>query len=56
MKKEDTKRKKCDNLGNNEKEELRKYEKNMHDNLGDDEKEQVRKNEKKERGVNMYRL
>ena len=50
MKKKD-KRKKCHNLNDNEKEELKKYEKNgkkvKRDSLGDDEKEQVRKNDKK---------
>ena len=53
MKKEDNKRKKekCNNLNDNEKEQLKKYEKKgkkvKRDSLGDDEKEQVRKNDKK---------
>ena len=52
MKKEDNKRKieKRDDLGDKEKEQLKKYEKEgkkvKRDSLGDDEKEQVRKNEK----------
>ena len=52
MKKEGSRRKKekRDNLDDNEKEHLKKYEgkgkKVKHDSLGDDEKEQVRKNDK----------
>ena len=53
MKKEDTKRKKerCGNLGDNEKEQVRKYEskgkKGMCDNFEAGEKEKVKKNDKK---------
>ena len=57
MKKEDNKRKKgiCDNFGDNEKEELRKYEKEgrkvILDNLDDEKKEHLKKedNKRKER-------
>ena len=61
MKEEDIKRKKkCNELHDNEKEQLRKYEKKgkkvMHDSLRDDEKEQVRKNDKKRRWINVYKL
>ena len=61
MKKEDNKRKKeeCDNLHDNEKEQLRKYEekgkKAMHDSLGK-KKEEITKMKRKEIWINIYKL
>ena len=53
------KKEKLDSFDDNEKEQLKKYEKKgkkvKRDSLGDDDKEQVRKMIRKERWINVYK-
>ena len=57
MKKDRTTKEKRDNLGDNEKEQLRKYEKKgkevMHDNLDDEKKEHLKKEDNKRKKRKM---
>ena len=57
MKKDRTTKEKRDSLGDNEKEQLRKYEKKgkevMHDNLDDEKKEHLKKEDNKRKKRKM---